>query len=108
MLDLARIESGTIDLHIESINCNELLDEVAVELKPLAAAKSIALEVRTSGEPLVHSDRRSLRQILIIRLSLTRRVQRHSPLGGLPLEDTHTDYLLPTDVGVIAALVAYS
>lgn len=65
LLDLARIESGTIDLQIEAINCKELLDEVAVGLKPLAAAKSIELEVRAPRESVVQADRRSLRQILI-------------------------------------------
>jgi len=65
LLDLARIESGTIELHIEAVNCHELLDEVAVGLRPLAEAKGVGLEVCASDELLVRSDRRSLRQILI-------------------------------------------
>ena len=45
LLDLARIESGTIELHIEPTDCAELLEEVAIGLRPLAAAKGIGLEV---------------------------------------------------------------
>jgi PAS domain S-box-containing protein len=65
LLDLARIESGTIDLHVEAIDCKELLDEVAMGLKPLAAAKSIEIEVSAPSGSVVHADHRSLRQILI-------------------------------------------
>jgi protein-histidine pros-kinase len=65
LLDLARIESGKLDLRPESIDCDELLNEVAVGLKPLAAEKGIGLEVCTPDPSLVHTDRRSLRQILI-------------------------------------------
>jgi PAS domain S-box-containing protein len=66
LLDLARIESGKMELHVEAIDCGELLEEVAVGLRPLADEKGLSLDVRAGGERLeLHSDRRALSQILI-------------------------------------------
>jgi signal transduction histidine kinase len=66
VLDLARIEAGKRELNVESIACRELLDEVVVGLRPLADAKGIELSLLAPPDPLViHSDRRSLNQILI-------------------------------------------
>jgi PAS domain S-box-containing protein len=65
LLDLARIESGKVELHPEPIACRELLEEVARGLRPLAEEKQIALEVLASGGVEVECDRRALSQILI-------------------------------------------
>jgi protein-histidine pros-kinase len=65
LLDLARIESGKMDLSVEPIDCSELLDDVAAGLRPLAEEKGIALEAVAEGGLEVACDRRALRQILI-------------------------------------------
>jgi PAS domain S-box-containing protein len=66
MLDLAKIESGSSEPSVESIDCHELLEEVAVGLRPLADTKELALEVIAPPDRIeIHSDRRALRQILI-------------------------------------------
>jgi len=66
LLDLARIESGKIELHPEPIDCQDILEEIAMGLLPLAQEKGLALEVRSSQRPVVlSSDRRTLTQILI-------------------------------------------
>lgn len=66
LLDLARIESGKLELHIEPIRCQEMLSDVATSLQPLADDKGIALETLASETELeVNTDRRSLNQILI-------------------------------------------
>ncbi|HSZ14742.1 MAG TPA: PAS domain S-box protein [Solirubrobacteraceae bacterium] len=66
LLDLARIESGKLELHDESIDCRDLLEEVAVGLRPLADEKAIALELAGELDRLeLRSDRRALSQILI-------------------------------------------
>jgi signal transduction histidine kinase len=66
LLDLARIESGKMELRIETIDCAALLEEVAVGLRPLADGKRIELEVVTPRPGLtVRNDRRALSQILI-------------------------------------------
>ncbi len=65
LLDLARIESGKIQLHPESIDCRALLEEVAGGLRPLAEEKGIALAVIADEFLEIYSDRRALSQILI-------------------------------------------
>jgi PAS domain S-box-containing protein len=66
LLDLARIESGKIELHIEPIDGMGLLEDLVVGLRPLADDKEIGLEVEPATQPItVHSDRRALKQILI-------------------------------------------
>jgi signal transduction histidine kinase len=41
LLDVARIESGKVELKIEPIDCAELLEQVAVGLRPLARDKGL-------------------------------------------------------------------
>ncbi len=65
LLDLARIESGKVELHPEAIACRELLEEVAAGLRPLAEEKHITLEVVAAGGVEIECDRRALSQILI-------------------------------------------
>jgi PAS domain S-box-containing protein len=65
VLDLARIESGKVELNVEPIECRELLEDVAGGLRPLADEKGIGLEVLAPGGFEVNCDRRALRQILI-------------------------------------------
>lgn len=86
LLDLGRIESGKIELHIEPIDCAELLDDVVVGLRPLAEEKHIALGVEACEEPvIVHSDRRALKQILI---NLTNNAIKFTDHGGVLLSAT--------------------
>ena len=83
LLDLARIESGKIELNIEPIDCMELLEDVAVGLRPLATDKAIALDVEPTPKPItVHSDRRALKQILI---NLTNNAIKFTDDGGVRL-----------------------
>lgn len=66
LLDLAKIESGKIEVHLEPIDCQDLLEHVEVGLRPLAADKGIPIRVEAPTAPLeIHSDRRALSQILI-------------------------------------------
>jgi two-component system sensor histidine kinase/response regulator len=66
LLDLAKIESGKIDLRFESVSCAGLLDEVAATMRPLAEAKGLSIEVELPEQDVVlHTDRRSLSQIVI-------------------------------------------
>jgi signal transduction histidine kinase len=83
LLDLARIESGNIDLSIEAIDATELLDEVAIGLRPLADAKGIGLDVVASRHYEVACDRRALKQILI---NLANNAIKFTEEGGVRLE----------------------
>jgi protein-histidine pros-kinase len=83
LLDLARIESGKIELHIEPIDCAKLLEDVVVGLHPLAQDKDIGLAVEAVAErSTIHSDRRALKQILI---NLTNNAIKFTTEGGVRL-----------------------
>jgi signal transduction histidine kinase len=66
LLDLAKIESGKVDLDIEPVICNRLIEEVAASLKPQAEAKGLTFSISTPTESVtVNADRRALSQIVI-------------------------------------------
>jgi len=70
VLDIAKIESGRVDIFIERCDLRTLVEEVAETLKPLAESKENALEVRFLGEPgEICTDITKLRQNLFNLLS---------------------------------------
>jgi PAS domain S-box-containing protein len=84
LLDLARIESGKVELHLESVVCQSVVQEVASSLRPLADAKGLAFESRVPKRDLVlRTDRRALSQIL---LNLTNNAIKFTETGTVRLE----------------------
>jgi protein-histidine pros-kinase len=66
LLDVAKIEAGKVELHLESVDCGEVIEEVAASLRPLAENKHLQLTVTIAGNlPALHTDRRALNQIVI-------------------------------------------
>jgi two-component system, sensor histidine kinase and response regulator len=101
LLDLARIESGKLELKIEPIDCRDLLEDVAVGLRPLAEEKGITLEVLDAEDGLeLSSDRRALSQILI---NLANNAIKFTDQGSVRLELSrqHDDEASVTRFGVI-------
>ncbi len=81
LLDLAKIESGKIELNIECVDCHSLVGEVASGLRSLAEEKGIGLDVVTpESDVVVRSDRRVLSQILI---NLTNNAIKFTDQGGV-------------------------
>jgi signal transduction histidine kinase len=66
ILDLAKIESGKVELRSAPVVCQAVIDEVMTTLRPLAEQKGLRCTVVTPAEPIVmQSDQRVLSQILI-------------------------------------------
>jgi protein-histidine pros-kinase len=66
LLDLAKIESGKVELRFEPVPCGEVLEELAATLRPLAEAKGLLFETHLSEQDVaLPTDRRALSQILI-------------------------------------------
>jgi PAS domain S-box-containing protein len=66
ILDLARIESGKVELILEPVNCQAVLQETAAAVRLLADQKGLSFSVVAPAEPIVvHSDQRAISQILI-------------------------------------------
>jgi signal transduction histidine kinase len=71
LLDMAKVESGRVELHISSIELAPVLKEVTAQLLPLAETKKIQLlRPRIDvHDAMIHADPLRLRQVLINLLS---------------------------------------
>jgi protein-histidine pros-kinase len=66
LLDLAKIESGKVELKFEPVSRQSVVNEVAMALAPLAEAKGLRFEVVLPEEDVVvPADTRALSQIVI-------------------------------------------
>jgi len=70
ILDLSMIESGRMDIKVESFDLMEVIDSAAVMISPMVAKKGIKLSYPTDEQPLrIVTDRGKVKQILINLLS---------------------------------------
>lgn len=84
LLDLAKIESGKVELQLRETTCQEVLGEVVSALRPFAEAKSLNLETHFPDRPLtIKTDRRALSQIL---LHLGNNAIKFTPQGSVRVE----------------------
>ncbi len=84
LLDLAKIESGKVELNLEPVVCQGVVQEVAAALRPLAEGKGLEFEAAVPAPELaVRADRRALSQIL---LNLTNNAIKFTEKGGVCLE----------------------
>ena len=69
--DLARIESGQVELDLEALHCKDLLDEVKNLAAPLQQQWQITLEMTLPelSSPPLYADKKRTRQILLNLLS---------------------------------------
>jgi PAS domain S-box-containing protein len=66
ILDVAKLDSGTVKANLEPVDCVAVVEEVANGLRPLAQQKHLDFDLELPGERVVIScDRRFLSQILI-------------------------------------------
>jgi len=80
LLDLSRIEAGRVELHPAPQPLGEVLREVVEGLRPMAAAKGLAIEVAPIGSPLwALADRDKLHQVLT---NLVGNAVKFTPEGG--------------------------
>lgn len=84
LLDLARIESGKVELKLEPVACGSVLEEVVTALRPQANEKGLKLELLLpDGDSVVLTDRRALSQIL---LNLASNAIKFTDRGSVRLE----------------------
>jgi signal transduction histidine kinase len=65
LLDLARIESGRVEVVREPFDLREAIDQVLQTLRPLAAQKDLPVETQVQGDTQMFSDRKMVFQILL-------------------------------------------
>jgi signal transduction histidine kinase len=83
LLDLAKIESGKVELNFEQVDCAGVVDEVADTLRPLAKQKGLRFEVRVPKNIVVKIDRRAFSQILI---NLVNNAIKFTNEGGIRID----------------------
>ncbi|MBI5717131.1 MAG: PAS domain S-box protein [Burkholderiales bacterium] len=84
LLDLAKIESGRVELQLEPVRCVPVLEEVAATLRPAAAAKGLRIHIDADDPALgVHADHRALHQIV---LNLGSNAVKFSTQGAVQLQ----------------------
>jgi protein-histidine pros-kinase len=84
LLDLAKINSGTVEVRREPVAVRQVLDDVVTTLRPIAAAKGIEVSAgRPPEDMVVATDRRALSQIL---LNLGNNACKFTERGGVRIE----------------------
>jgi len=81
LLDLAKIEAGKVELHVDDVALPELGAMLVDFLRPLAEKKKVNVQLRGAKDPLptLRTDRSKLRQVLFNLLS---NAVKFSPEGG--------------------------
>jgi len=88
LLDLAKIESGKVEMHVEDVACGGVVEEVAQALSPLAQAKGLEFKVDLPPQDvIVRTDRRALSQVLI---NLTNNAIKFTNTGRIELRVART------------------
>jgi PAS domain S-box-containing protein len=84
LLDLAKIESGKVEVRLEPIDCIDVAEDIVTTLTPLAEAKGLELKLRTASDSLtIQTDRRAMSQIL---LNLTNNAIKFTERGSVTIE----------------------
>ena len=101
LLDLAKIESGKVEVNLEPVACRGVIEEVAQTLRPLAENKQLKFEVAVpEDEVILRTDRRALSQIVI---NLTNNAIKFTEQGTVCLKlrrANGTTEIAVTDTGV--------
>jgi signal transduction histidine kinase len=84
LLDLAKIESGKVELKLEPVLCQSVIQEIAISLRPLAETKGLEFEIKIPPTDLIiRTDHRAFSQILI---NLTNNAIKFTDQGSVRLE----------------------
>ncbi len=100
LLDLAKIESGKVELKLESVVCQSVIQEIATSLRPLAEAKGLEFEIKVPPTDLIiRTDHRAFSQILI---NLTNNAIKFTEQGSVRLElgQRQADGQLLTEISI--------
>ncbi len=87
LLDLSRIESGKLDLHMEDVDTSDIAQTVFRQLKGKADEKGLLLENRVTSS-VIHCDPLRLRQILI---NLVGNAIKFTDEGSILIESRETE-----------------
>ena len=79
MLDVSRIVTGKLAFHLTTLPLGSVVRETVDELRPLAEAKGVGVDLSVSGDLLVVADRERVRQVVS---NLFTNAVKFTPSGG--------------------------
>ena len=81
LLDVSKLEAGTLDLHLAALDPRGVIDRAAAGVRVIASAKGVSIQARESAEqlPAVRADDERLQQILT---NLLMNSIKFTPQGG--------------------------
>ena len=92
ILDLSRIESGRLDIHLEPIQLAPVIEDCVAQIKPLATQRNLHITLDLSQAGAIEADCSRLKQVLINLLSNAIKYNRLS--GSIHIAcAVHGDYL---------------
>jgi protein-histidine pros-kinase len=84
LLDVAKMESGKVELSLEPVSCRQVVDDVASSMRTLAQNKGLQFEVKLPEKDFVlTTNRRALSQIII---NLTKNAIKFTDKGAIQIE----------------------
>jgi len=102
VLDMAKIESGRMNLNIEKFNLQAIIEEVASITSPLASEKNLALfiEPDSDSEVEVNADKIRLRQVLINLINNAMKFTEHGSIAMRAVREGENVLISVKDTGL--------
>ncbi len=99
LLDLAKIESGAVQISLDAVDCGQVAVGVTTSLQPLANDKNLTLHTEVPDrEVIVQSDARALSQILI---NLVNNAIKFTETGSVHVCVREPNNAMPAQITVI-------
>jgi len=85
ILDLSKIEAGQMELRLQTVNTEEVVNQVAATVEPLASQKKIQFKIVDGGAGEITADAGKVRQMM---LNLASNAVKFTPEGGMVTIET--------------------
>ena len=97
LTELSRIESGKAELKMEPLNINLLIEEIVVQMNPLAESKPVVLTTNLETSlPIIKADKERIRQTLINLIHNA--IKYNNPGGKVIVFTTHNEKSITVNV----------
>ncbi|MHA1520696.1 MAG: ATP-binding protein [Promethearchaeota archaeon] len=84
ILDIAKIESGKVELNIVEVNLSQIIEQIKTMIKPMYEKKQLAFEIKKiDKETMIWVDRLRFKEILFNLLS---NAVKYTPKGSIKIE----------------------